>query len=540
MSQVEEELCGFCINEEISVDILRERIEATPQNVLARSPPVVHWVCLNEKVTLEVVEYLLHVFPRAASFATELPALNGGITYPLHIACNNIYCPSSVIRLLWTKYRPALEEVCVVDKDGPDHGLPLHFYLARTSNLELDMVRELVDAYPQALRTVGDEEDGGTPLETLIWNDNITELHDVVRFLIGADPTSVRIPDGDGGSTAVHLALLTDDAIDPEVVNMLLESYPEAANLFDSSGQLPIHALCGNPDVADADDAVDALGQLIEVSPPSVREVDTVYGYLPIHFAIQFGKSADFCKLLLEAHPESVTRTDYDGSNNMTLLHFACMRMRSPTCPVIQLLFDAYPEAILLQTDNGKSPLDCAEENEELEDEVVQFLETQMTYARTAQDRKAMTTLDSNEWLPLHNALRDNATLGAIKLLVRANPSALRVADRFRTSFPLHIACKYSSTDVVRYLLKLDATFVNHCDANKDTPLHYACRGVNCGVVKLLLESDPSSVSERNVDGKLPFHLICETENQAERDSIVYVDAIWRLLLAHPQTVVDY
>ena len=40
-----------------------------------------------------------------------------------------------------------------------------------------------------------------------------------------------------------------------------------------------------------------------------------------------------------------------------------------------------------------------------------------------------MTTLDENGQLPLHRALKDNATFGSIKLLVKGNPSALRVMD---------------------------------------------------------------------------------------------------------------
>ena len=159
-----------------------------------------------------------------------------------------------------------------------------------------------------------------------------------------------------------------------------------------------------------------------------------------------------------------------------------------------------------------------------------------MAYARTAQDMAAMTTLDSNGWLSLHQALRDNAPLGAIKLLLSAFPIALRVIDG-RGLLPLHIACKYSSADVVNYLLELNDTFLNHCDTNKDAPLHHACQGGNCGVVKLLLDRNVPSVSERNDDGKLPFHLLCEASAQVDSNSLDYVETIWQLLLAHPETV---
>ena len=54
----------------------------------------------------------------------------------------------------------------------------------------------------------------------------------------------------------------------------------------------------------------------------------------------------------------------------------------------------------------------------------------------------------------------------------------------------------------------------------------------------LLLERNVPSISERNADDKLPIHLLCGSD-KVDRNSLEYVDAIWRLLLAHPQTVVD-
>jgi len=85
---------------------------------------------------------------------------------------------------------------------------------------------------------------------------------------------------------------------------------------------------------------------------------------------------------------------------------------------------------------------------------LVNFLLTQQAYAQQAQDIKAKTTIDNDDWLSLHCALKDNAPLGSIKLLV----GALRIAGHIQ-SFPLdisNIACEFSSVKVVRYLIELD------------------------------------------------------------------------------------
>jgi hypothetical protein len=69
-------------------------------------------------------------------------------------------------------------------------------------------------------------------------------------------------------------------------------------------------------------------------------------------------------------------------------------------------------------------------ENLMLIKDLVDFLERQMVYASKALDLIIMNTLDNNGWLPLHQALFDNASLGAIKLLVKGNTTALRVIDK--------------------------------------------------------------------------------------------------------------
>ena len=274
--------------------------------------------------------------------------------------------------------------------------------------------------------------------------------------------------------------------------------------------------------------------------------------------------SPEFCKALIDACPESVRITCGAGDS---AIHAACRsylshwksnptlrrRWRDDPCTLVKYLFEIYPESINVIDSNGATPIQCVsapteEEISECDDalerenlmwikELVDFLERQMGYASKALDLIIMNTLDTNGWLPLHQALRDNASLGAIKLLVKGNTTALRVIDK-KLSSPLHIACEFSSTEVVQLLLELDDTLLDQRDKNQDSTLHYACRGGNCGAVKYLLERHVLSVSERNADGDLPFHLLCKAkEDKLDRESLEYVDTIWQLLLAYPMTV---
>ena len=207
----------------------------------------------------------------------------------------------------------------------------------------------------------------------------------------------------------------------------------------------------------------------------------------------------------------------------------------SGSLEVVKVLYDAFPHAIIhLSDEYGLSyrPVDLAKK-----ESVNRFLQVQVLYAHKAKDLIVMTTPDENGWLPLHHALKDNAPLGSIKLLVKGNPSAIRTADP-QGVYPLHIACEFSSSKVVEYLLTvLDSIPMNRLDANEDSVLHYACRGSNLEVVKYLLNEHTSLLvsAEVNGDGELPIHLLCEAGKKAkvDIDKTKYVETIWRMLLVN-------
>ena len=256
-------------------------------------------------------------------------------------------------------------------------------------------------------------------------------------------------------------------------------------------------------------------------------------GYLPIHLAAERGRTK-LIELLLKFDPDAASKEINGGSQHLPL-HFAC---NNSNLSSIQALYDAYPDAIFARNRDGRTPLDVARSKGN--QPVMGFLQTQLEYARQAQDMTVMTTVDENGWLPLHRALKGNAPLGSIKLLVIGNQAALQVADQ-NGVYPVHIACKFSSAKVVKYLVELAGDTLNNVDANKDSPLHYACRGGNLGIVKYLLEANVPSVSERNNNNKLAIHLLFDCgENVLDKESMEYVETVQQLILANPEVVRDF
>jgi len=590
------------------------------------------------------MSYLLDIHPPAINYECGISEEGIAIieAYPLHLACLNESCPNEVVQLLITKSAEYsdqfkhLLEMAIVDFDWGhmDYyhqygGTPLHYYLSRRSNVDLGIVKQLVND-PDILTPC--DEMKCSPIHVALFNVNVNEMYDVIEYLVKLNPSCLQARD-EFGQTPLHMACMSTN-ITAKIVELLLKICPESVHQQTSyNSGLPLHTLCErkfNDEVA-----IDILKLLLETHPESISaqydELDDV-GDLPLHAAASYQSSA-FCKVLADAYPESVRRKNtvpgylpfhkackngwpdtvkylfglYPESLHIRNdfghlpIHVACESPKDATLKTIEfllihdpecisktvlsdegnealplhlvcsswdqsdgtteLIFDLYPEALLIRNEQGKLPIDLLRErlgdlpvNNETgklmneawgkkNEALLVFFSTQMSYAHKAQDRNAMRTIDSTGSLPLHNALQARASLGSIKLLVKGNPDAINISDG-NGMLPLDIASEVSTVGIVKYLAELSPDLLNACDVNKNYPLHHACRGGNCEVISYLLKTPMSSasVSERNVDDMLPIHLFCEFARGrwCEGETPEYTETIWRLLTAYPETVLNW
>ena len=400
-------------------------------------------------------------------------------------------------------------------------------HACRNKKVTLEIVQLLYSIWPGALR-LGDDE-GCRPIHNLCRNRDLddTASFEILRFMLNIDPTLSRELDGQG-CLPVYFAVMNKSTA---FCKELIDGYPESLRIDPGDGRLPIHFACA---YGNRDDTADTIQYMLELDSELINEEDSD-GLLPIHRAARSGMTKSI-ELLLKFDPDATSKEVNDGGQQLSL-HLVCGGY-TPNLSKVQLLYDIYPEAILARDRYGDTPLDLARADGN--QSAIEFLQTQLVYARQAQDVTAMATGDENGWLPLHHALKDDAPLGSIKLLVMSNPAAMQVSDQNGVN-PVHIACKFSSVKLVKYLVVLAGDTLNNVDANKDSPLHYACRGGNLNVVKHLLEANVPSVSERNNDNKLAIHLLLEcVENTLDRDCLEYVETVWQLLLANPEVVRDF
>ena len=362
-----ERLEDLCDSDELSIDALRYQVGLIPPNATAvQNSSFLHGACRNENVTLPIIDCLLDAFPGAASIGATFFCDNANgqwaTSYPLHLACCNSRCPNSIIRMLVEKYPLAFRHLCMVE-DGYMNsfpGLPLHYYFSRPHGIELDTVKMLVEAHPQALTTADDE--GITPILTLLYIWYMNSRYEILNFIVKSEPlstilaSSLRIA-GVDGSVPLHMAC-KNEHIESDTIQLLVNVCPEAVFQTDEYGYLPIHRLCQNSSLHETA-LVNILKIFIKINSHigvnqflyATNIEDMRGGHLPIHVALINDMSPKFCKVLIDACPESVRITC--GAGDLAI-HAACESYltewkRDPTlrrqwsedpCTLVKYLFD--------------------------------------------------------------------------------------------------------------------------------------------------------------------------------------------------------
>jgi len=479
---------------------------------------------LGTGANLAVIKMLVDAYPTESSalfsFTRKLKLVpiqflvtNHGIDNHLEIASYLLETEPETIYELDRRGRTLLHRACMNSKVN----LPLVQLLYKYNKMpEATRIRD----NDRGQRNDWDTGDlaGKVPLHKLCDNNNMDEQTslEILRFMLSSDPSSPEMRDIEG-NLPIHEAARN---MPFSFCKELIDAYPESLRVANSEGWLPIHLASDRSTsrYLRREDPIGIIRYMLQLNP-DLSKARGRHGWLPIHNAV-FGTVSSL-QLLIQYDPAGLSELVQDGhpDNQLLPLHL------TDNLEMVKELYDAYPAAILVgEINEGKK-------------NTLDFKQKQREYAMKAKDKTAMTTADGDGWLPFHHALKDNAPLGSIKLLLRGNPTALHTTVQ-KGVHPLHIACEFSSAKVVDFLLG-EVQMSNQCDTNVDSPLHYACRSANVDVIKYLIaEQSVPSVSEVNAANKLPVHLLLECENETvDRESPEYIDACWHLFRANPESV---
>jgi len=317
-----------------------------------------HKACMNKKVTLDIVKYLMDTFPdpKGEWAANKFcPANYDTKAYPIHCACSNKNCPTSVIEYLMDKFPSTLQHLCAIrggvyeTHDWDVKGLPLHYYLAWNSNIDIDIVKMMIETYPQSLMT-SDEDWPCYPIHLVLSDQHWNINQELLMYLLELEPASIHMIDGNN-ATLLHLACYNEH-LTLEIYQFIFNKWPEAIRMRDNLGSLPIHAL-SMTNTLDEDASIEILQSMLDIDPMLARDIDedSFEGHRPIDRAVK-GRPFGFCKVLIDVYPESLSDSwpifeacGCSGSD------------RDDLVDTIQYMLDIYPEIINARDGNGMLPI---------------------------------------------------------------------------------------------------------------------------------------------------------------------------------------
>ena len=370
-------------------------------------------------------------------------------------------------------------------------------------------------------------------------SDNLPES----ELLEKIDVTLLECPEAaherdEYGYTLLHVAAVYRPL---EFCRRLIDLNPDAIKSKNREGMLPLHCACQC-------NYVETVRYLFEMYPESIHVFDSQRNY-PIDFLLFNDDEGDslleLARFLLQHDEGAVTKCDIYG--NMSL-HYA-VEFES-TVNIVKLVYNAYPQAIYMENNEGTTALSRARYFES--HVAVSFLEAQLEFVRQATEDLVP---DDTGRLPLHRAiLRRDVPVGTIKLMIAANPISVRATDAKGMS-PLHFASEIDDLDVIKCLIEQCKEALEIQDLGGNLPLHHACSVGLYDVVNCILDESEYGVSIRNTDGKLPIHLfiyddecdrnssdyfgrvdhfLIRKERKNAVHSLEYVDTFYRLLRVYP------
>lgn len=339
--------------ENVTLDLVTYIVDLAPTVVSTVETQEISWFGLLEPLPLlsackiracpnSIIEYLFDKYPSAARHSTDSRG------FPLHR-----YLMRAIKQEAYDEYHDETGELMWENPEIPgqqleyniveklvqacpealtatagEMGSPLNI-LCQGCSVSLELAQLLMDKEQNCFE-VDNADDYGFPMRSLLQNHNLDSFPtDVFRYLVECSPASLRrqnqvvdpIEEGDFREsmftdTLLHVAC-SNPKISVEAIQIIIDECPYMLKEeYAHNGFLPLHNLCCNKDLDD-ESSIDILRLLVDKFPESVKtnvgETDEDYllpqrgeNDLPIHHACRY-KSFDFCRYLIEMHPESVS-----------------------------------------------------------------------------------------------------------------------------------------------------------------------------------------------------------------------------------------
>lgn len=336
-------------------------------------------------------------------------------------------------------------------KGNKNYGAPVSF--------ENKALKEFLNEHPDAATWVDYNKYGPALLrETCYRCDDV----DFIRWVFDLYPEeSFKVTCKDG--TLLDLALKSNPIFrrDAEMTKFLHQKWPEAINVKDEDGRLPLHRAMSHPNSVNL--SFEVMEYLIETGGSEAIVAKGHFGWNTLHFACLRMGVRDVELLLQKGGLETLDVVDNEGN---LPFHMACQR-QGWAKSMIQLLIE-----------NG----------------------------RRGDMKKA------NEFgeLPLHLSCQHHQDYDATFLLADEFPLSLEIPDD-QGNLPLHLFCcrDCRNFDVIKLFVRKYPESLRIRDGDGHLPLHLYCQN-NPGEreIQLLVHEYPESLRIPDKEGRLPVDIV--------------------------------
>lgn len=353
-------------------------------------------------------------------------------------------------------------------------------------------IRSHMDCFPDWIRTSQpnmEYDDGGLPLHTTVTQWKLVDI-ELYTMLIECYPEAAQVPYTRPGANArLPLHVACDVNLETERFKLLINAYPQAASITDKKGCLPIHLI--NHELSS-----ECIQMLLDANPTSTHAVDQ-FGKTLLHRAVEHGYGFEKFNMILSAYPEA--SKIFDNRNYLPVhsigsdLPIECVEvliranpqsLRTPNrqqrlplhlaiiagCSIdlIEMMLDIYPDAISVQDEDGNLPLTF---------QIITKNYPARRYIDMLFSRYPESLLVPNYWgrNALHEAVSvmPNCDNDTIDFILDKAPDTCRRLDSSGL-LPLHLAIMGNSLKTVKQLVALNGNAIYCRDKKNRLPLHVA------------------------------------------------------------------
>eukprot|EP00984_Skeletonema_dohrnii_P031478 scaffold24019_cov159-Skeletonema_dohrnii-CCMP3373.AAC.3 len=334
----------------------------------------------------------------------------------------------------------------------------------------------------------------------------------IIRCLLEYFPDAARST-GSNGQLPLH-CVCGNPNVTLKIIQLLIDAAPDSVRSEDNYGNMPLHNSCKLTKALDGAAAIEILELLIERYPAALRHADNK-GYLPIHIA-SVNRSLQFCRVLIEAYPGCERITD---AKEGLPLHIACLRN---TVATVEYLHKLYPDTINHTTTSGSYPVHFAimgllhRDNPITAVDIVKYLLECDPTVKFQKKRGRMSLLHCACFMEYNDSTVD-AGIQIIKAIYDAHPEAIEedcIASSIQDYDP-------SVREFIRSQLFYARQAKNHHqmttpESYGQLPLHTALQiNVRLGSIKLIVKGHPPAVQSPDNSGALPLHIACQHHESA-------------------------